>query len=244
MNNINTNSIVDPDVAQPFTGLSLAFLQNATSNMINGICTALVPDPYDPTVGYCLSGLSNTGTLYFNGYIYFNGELFACNGGNIAGYVHPARLVIDVTNDGTADPCTFSDGTPHSVHKVRVLKIEDVASGGFLLSSLIFLQPRKINTKTITSTGWNMDTVPQITVAHGLTLSKIRGAKTMIMNNAGTLLSPLDVGNYASSSSFPDVDGRTEIGATNIVLDKRIGGQFDAAGYNNATAYITIEYVD
>ena len=244
MNTIDTSQIIDPLVAQPFTGKSLKFLENADFDMINGLCTALVPDPYDATVGYVLSGVGHTGTNYFTGYIYWNGELFAFNGGNIAGYAHAARLVISQTPDGVADPCTFSDGSIHNVHYVRVLALADVASGGILLSTLVFLQQRKINVKTITSTGWNMDTTPQITVAHGLTLSKIRGIKTTIMNNAGTLLSPLDVANYATSGSFPDAEGRTEIGATNVVLDARRGGQFDAAGYNNATAYITIEYVD
>lgn len=246
MNRINTGFVVDPSIQQPLTTKSLDFLQDVSVDMATGLCNFLVGDSYDVTKGYVISGLTNAGTLYFSGYIYFNGELYLCDGGDIAGYVNPARLLVTVTNHPTADPLEFTDGISRSVHNVRKVKITDTASGGFLLSTMVFIQQPtiKLREKLVTSTGWNMDTVPQISVAHGLTLSKIRSVDVMIMNNAGTALSPLNIGNYASSSSFPDVDGRYTLDATNITLDKRIGGIFDSAAYNSATAYLTIKYVD
>jgi len=245
MNKIDTGFVVDPSILQPFTSRSLKFLQDADKDMITGVCMYIVGDSYDTAKGYVLSGLTNAGNIYFTGYIFYNGELYYCSGADITGYANPARLLVDVTNDGVADPLTFSDGIARNVHNVRKLKIQDVAAGGFLLSTLIFCQQPtvKLREKLITSTGWDMDTVPQITVTHGLTLSKIRGIDVVIMNNAGSALSPLTGNNYATSGSFPDANGRITVGGA-ITLDKRIGGEFDAAGYNNATAYITIKYVD
>ena len=251
MNNIDTSQAIDPFRAQPFTEKSLSFLQNATFEMLVGICSYIAGDNFDNTKGYVLSGLGHAGNIYFVGYVWFlneNGdqELFFCPGKDITGFAHAARLIIKQTYTSPADPATFSDGFVANVHTIRRLEIEDVVSGGCLLSTLIFCQQETITlrTKEIISTALNMDTTPQFTIAHGLTLSKIRSVKTMVMNNAGTLLSPLDVGNYATSGSFPDVEGRTELDATNIILDVRRTGQFDAAGYNAAHAYITIQYVD
>jgi hypothetical protein len=246
MNKIDTSFVVDPTIQQPFTSRSLNFLQDADKDMVTGMCMYIVGDSYDTAKGYVLSGLTNTGTIYFTGYIFYNGELYYCSGADIAGYAHAARLLVDVTNDGVADPLTFTDGIARNVHNIRKLKIQDVAAGGFLLTDLIFCQQPtvKLREKIITSAVWNMDTTPQITVAHGLTLSKIRCVEVMIINNAVTLLSPIGVGNYATSGSFPDANGRVEIGATYVVLDARVGGQFDAAAYNASYAYITIKYVD
>ena len=246
MNKVDTSPIV-PGVGYPPSKKGFDFLHNSYADMINGLCTGLVPDPYDNTIGYCLSGLGHAGTIYFTGYIFFNGELFYCNGGDMAGYAHAARLILDVSNDPTADPCLFTDGSMKNVHNVRVLKLEDVAAGGFLLTSLVFLNSKKINTKIVDIGDWNMDTVPQVSINHGLTLSKIRGISVIIRNDADTLHTPLDISNYAASNDFPQTEGRMEAGATVVVLDKRVTGYFDNANYDSTSynrGWITIQYID
>ena len=251
MNKIITTAVSDPSVALPFGANQLDFIQQSVFDMLNGVCSFIVGDNFDSSKGYVISGLGHIGNIYFTGYVYFlnedgNQELFFCPGKDITGFVHAPRLIINNTTYASYDPVEFSDSSLHNIDQIRTLDISDVVSGGCLLSTLVFCQQETITlrTKEIVSPGWNMDTTPNIGVSHGLTLSKIRGVDVVIMNNAGTALSPLTGNNYATSGSFPDANGRITIGATDLSLDARIGGEFDAAGYNNATAYITIEYVD
>lgn len=91
-------------------------------------------------------------------------------------------------------------------------------------------------TKVIEIGDWNMDTVPFISVVHGIVdFTKIREVSVMIRNDANSVYYPL---NFS--------DGEAVIINTLITMSRLIGGAFDLAGFS-ATAYnrgwITIKYI-
>lgn len=98
--------------------------------------------------------------------------------------------------------------------------------------------------KIINIGDWDMDTTQTVSVAHGLTLSKIRKIDVLIQIDAGTgsdAVYLLTTGNYLA----PTTSGAFQADATNVLLGRVTGGIFDnsffdSTGYNRG--WITIEY--
>jgi hypothetical protein len=114
MNRIKTSDILDPTIQQPFTGKSLFFLQDANKEMSNAISKSIIQTSgYDiaATIPYIIT------TEASDLYVFYVDELYkmsaTASGNNIA--------VLTVTDDPTADPVTFTDGTPRNVHNIRTL---------------------------------------------------------------------------------------------------------------------------
>jgi len=140
---ISISQITDPNKQQPFTGLSLEFLQNALRKDDAGIIEALVTKivgSYSLTVPYVISGCVVTdsnkdvtaGTLFYGGKFY---ETTSVNG-----TTNVARFILTKTQDGTADPVTFSDSSTGSVHDIYKYVPTDTASGGdFIATDLVYL---------------------------------------------------------------------------------------------------------
>lgn len=87
---------------------------------------------------------------------------------------------------------------------------------------------------------WNMDVTLSVSIAHGLTLSKIRCINTLIRDDADTMYSTLEGGISSTASGFAYADG------TNIVLTRIAAGSFDNALYDATSfnrGYIIVEYV-
>ncbi len=91
---------------------------------------------------------------------------------------------------------------------------------------------------------WDMDASTSVTVAHGLTLSKIRNVAVMIVDDAGTT-------NYLLPA-ISSVDGIAQAfilgtSGTDITLGRLGSGGFDNTSFN-ATSYnrgwVVIEYID
>lgn len=79
MKNINITNIVDPTSLQPFTGNSLKFLQDASSEARAGMIKAFITQnlgSYSLTVPYVISGcvVSDSGKDVTDGEIFYGGE--------------------------------------------------------------------------------------------------------------------------------------------------------------------------
>ncbi len=84
---------------------------------------------------------------------------------------------------------------------------------------------------------WNMDSTASVSVAHGLTLSKIRKISVTVVRDDSAVHVPLDYNN--SGNFYAD--------ATDIALTRVGSGDFDAAIYDSTSfnrGWIVIEYID
>ena len=98
----------------------------------------------------------------------------------------------------------------------------------------------KLNTKVIDIGDWNMDSTQQVSIAHGLTKSKIRSISVFIRADVDT-----------NVYSFPaSDDGPTALSyanTTNIVLQRALSGTFDSTTFDDTSynrGWITIQYID
>ncbi len=148
-NQILTNSITDPTILMPWTGPELAFLQNGEKQDIKGLAVSLIGENiYIGNTAYILTGLNSYGTnQYTSGYTFYNDELYYSSGKtSTTAFSNIPVMVLDIANDPTVDPLTFSDGIARNVTNVRTLKLIDstIGSGLFDLSAA-----------TYTQTNWN-----------------------------------------------------------------------------------------
>ena len=89
--------------------------------------------------------------------------------------------------------------------------------------------------KVLTFSGWNMDTTTTKTVAHGLTLSKIRCVSVLIKYGSNYVY---DFASYNGSSTtgiFAD--------ATNVNIQRDVGGFFDDPSFFSVDGYVIVKYV-
>jgi hypothetical protein len=130
-NLINTSFISDPLIGQPFTGLSLAFLQNSTKEQVVATVAAMIGDNYNATMPYVVYGLRPYGThQYHPGYMLYQGEVYFSPGKTTTtAFTHVPVMTITVANDPTADPLTFTDNIARNVHNIRTLVMSDAVSG-------------------------------------------------------------------------------------------------------------------
>jgi len=140
---ISISQILDPNKQQPFTGLSLEFLQNALRKDDAGIIETLVTKivgSYSLTVPYVISGcvVSNVNKDVTAGKIFYGGKFYETT--SVNGITNVARFILTKTQDTTADPIKFSDGSIGSVHDIYKYVPTDVASGGdFIATDLVYL---------------------------------------------------------------------------------------------------------
>lgn len=138
MKNINITNIVDPTSLQPFTGNSLKFLQDASSEARAGMIKAFITQnlgSYSLTVPYVISGcvVSDSGKDVTDGEIFYGGEYYQLTGVN--GTTNVAQFSLVKTQDSTADPLDFSDGQTHNVHDIFKFVGTDTATTGTFDSS-------------------------------------------------------------------------------------------------------------
>jgi hypothetical protein len=138
MKNINITNIVDPTSLQPFTGNSLKFLQDASSEARAGMIKAFITQnlgSYSLTVPYVISGcvVSDSGKDVTDGEIFYGGEYYELTGVN--GTTNIAQFSTVKTQDATADPLDFSDGQTHNVHDIFKFVGTDTATTGTFDSS-------------------------------------------------------------------------------------------------------------
>lgn len=140
---ISISQISDPNKQQPFTGLSLEFLQNALRKDDAGIIEALVTKivgSYSLTVPYVISGcvVTDSNKDVTAGTIFYGGKFYETT--SVNGTTNVARFIKTKTQDATADPVTFSDASTGNVHDIYKYVPTDVATGGdFIATDLVYL---------------------------------------------------------------------------------------------------------
>jgi len=136
MKKIDVSQIVDPSIQQPFTGLSLDFLQEGNKQMIFAICQNIIKShglTYNVAVPYLISATSNAG-FPSDGIVFFNDELYIMRE-NVASLTY---AVIDTTPDTVADPLLFTDNVTRNVHNNRYLEFTNTLSGSlFAIADII-----------------------------------------------------------------------------------------------------------
>jgi hypothetical protein len=165
MKNINITNIVDPTSLQPFTGNSLKFLQDASSEARAGMIKAFITQnlgSYSLTVPYVISGcvVSDSGKDVTDGEIFYGGEYYQLTG--VDGTTNVAQFSLVKTQDSTADPLDFSDGQTHNVHDIfKFVGTDTATTGTFDSSELVSAYGSgKVNTflsagtSVISSTSW------------------------------------------------------------------------------------------
>lgn len=165
MKNINITNIVDPTSLQPFTGNSLKFLQDASSEARAGMIKAFITQnlgSYSLTIPYVISGcvVSDSGKDVTDGEIFYGGEYYELTGVN--GTTNIAQFSTVKTQDATADPLDFSNGQTHNVHDIfKFVGTDTATTGTFDSSDLVSAYGSgKVNTflsagtSVISSTSW------------------------------------------------------------------------------------------
>lgn len=149
MDKIKTNNIVDPNVQQPFKGTSLEFLQEGMKSMVNALAQSRVGEVTTGDKAYAMFGcratlLSPFTFSYESGFIFdqVTGECYLFVGTASLTITDTAVIKLLETNDATADPSIFSDGSSHNVHKIRRCQIYDSTSGSGIVdyNNLVFVQ--------------------------------------------------------------------------------------------------------
>ena len=135
MDYIKTSDISDPNIQMPWTGPIINFLLNiATQANVNQAYSYGGDYLYNHsfTYGMATAGCSMTasGNTIFNGYIFYQGELYFFPGAmGLLAYSNVPVVVLDETNDPTVGAVEFSDAVFRYVTKVRRLKVVDQLSG-------------------------------------------------------------------------------------------------------------------
>lgn len=99
-----------------------------------------------------------------------------------------------------------------------------------------------IKTKIVDIGDWNMDTTDTVTIAHGLTLSKIRTVAVQVRNDADSQHKMFNPEEDSSANGWID-----DCNTTNVVLYRKFGGVFDNVNHDSTSynrGWITITYVE
>lgn len=125
MKKILTNSITTA-VGMPLKSGSLDHLQAAYTEAIGEVGKAIAGSGYLPDTVYILSGLVNTGSgsnyIISAGSVFYNNEVFLVPAATFTttGLQVPVGVITEsFFSDVSADPVTFTDGTPRNVHQIR-----------------------------------------------------------------------------------------------------------------------------
>ena len=153
----------------------------------------------------------------------------------------PAGATPDtVTAEFTDTAPTWSDskqdwyGTAGAANHRYVAGVKrGTGAGDFWEKYIITWMPGVLATKIIRTEDWDMNGTASITVAHGLTRTKIRGVAGVIRDDADAASYILGVAQAGGAEVNIWVH---LIGAANITLSRRTGSPFDSTDFN-ATSY-------
>ena len=189
---------------------------------------------------YIIYGVTGT-TSITAGYIMLDGELI-----KVDAHSKTDTHFVKVITYAAGGDATFNDGVARQTWQQNRATIS--ASSG----SLAYATAERLADKIVTLTGgvynlvldigdWDMDADSTVSVAHGLTYSKIRGITSVaIRNDADTGVAQLQVetpGTLAGSARYD---------ATNIILTRLAGSAFDSVNYDSTSynrGWILIQYI-
>lgn len=136
MRNLKTSDITT-SVGMPIKSGTLQHIQSAYKEAIDSAVRSIVfGSLYDPNTGYILHGCVNSGAgNNFNisaGAVFVGGEVYQVDAATFtASSPNVAVGVITTTffSGANADPVTFTDNTPRSVHEIRKIVFQEGLSG-------------------------------------------------------------------------------------------------------------------
>jgi hypothetical protein len=137
MKKLDVSSITD-SARFPIKSGTLAFLQQAYGEALEGIIISLIGPTYNTTTMYVLSGCVNTGSgsnyTISGGYVFFNGEIYSVPsaGFSTTGTDVPVFVLYVGQFTVNADPVTFTDSSVKNVHNIRQVFVQSGASGSGL----------------------------------------------------------------------------------------------------------------
>jgi len=250
MKKVDVSNISDPSIQQPFTGPSLSFLQEAYTDVITSIVGSFIGEtPLAILILYgCVeTDLGGSNFSYTKGAIWQNNEIFLVDAiASINIPIGQSQFKVVVTQDGTADPLVFTDNIGRNVHNIRKATIFD--SGGPTPAEPLqayvsaVLVGRTTQEKVIQIGDWNMDTTSTVSIAHGVSGTKIRSVGITIIKDNGTEYFTLN-----QDYGFTAIDdGNYSWDNTNIILNRFSTGFFDSTDFNSTSfnrGFITIKYI-
>ncbi len=189
------------------------------------------------------------------GSIYYNGEIYEVEvNASIASAANTLVWNIVTSYIASDSTLTWSDGTIRNLHSIARFVLSNAVTGtgiadynGATVKTLSSFQPKS---KIVEIGDWNMDSTSTVSIAHGLTSSKIRSFNVSIYpDGSSSILLPIDYVDMASgfSGSTTLPSGASSLSGSNIVLIRATGGSFDNTGFDQTSfnrGYITIMYVD
>lgn len=244
---IKTNSITDPNIQQPFTGPSLAFLQQWNEDSNFAIIRALIGDSNYGVGPFALYGLADTGTNpvvnIAAGFMLYDGELFECTG--LSTTLTGSNVVVCTITEAfdlSIDPVLFTDLVPRNVHSIRTVVLSQALTGtaDFDFSTITYVQPT-IKTITVDIGDWNMDASNTKSVATGIASNKIRSVTGFVRDDADALYYPIG---YSDGTGTLELWGGAHASGS-VTLIRLTGGMFDNANYNATSfnrGWLTITY--
>jgi len=254
------DSIINELVVDSNTLISSAL--NNTSINVNGRDIKVQYSPLEWTMPTDLeSGESESSSQDYYVYLGDKGErklstIKYYDRPDLKGLYHPYnswRCIGIVTNDGSSNFSVVRDyhgrtkqeilsnktiTTPIIADGSGIDKVNTVADQGTVSTSGVLFKQIEIGT-------WDMTGVnDSVTVAHGLTMSKIKAIEVTILSDGNAPESFL--GHQYNSANGADLGqkGAWVVDATNVILSRLSGGHFDAAAYNDSTnrGWINIWY--
>lgn len=133
-------SPITPTAGLPFRGVSLDHLKKGDEDATNAFCKNMIgPTYFDPLKTYVISGCINStpaGPAFTisSGFIFHSGFLFIVDATTFTPAMgETAVCVLNNIYEPLADPTTFTDGSNHSVHVIRKIKIQSGVSGSGLV---------------------------------------------------------------------------------------------------------------
>jgi len=128
----------------PVKSGTLDHIQAAYAETTDYLAQALVATvgdsvAYDPSIPYFLNNfavITNaflTYTVWSQGLIYWQGEIFFTPGGNViapGATAYSGQIVTNFLTAPTADPVTFTDTSTHNVHQIRTMTVVTGATAG------------------------------------------------------------------------------------------------------------------
>lgn len=132
-------SPITPIAGLPFRGVTLDHLKTGNDDAIASCCISIIGKDYAPSKHHIMSGCVNStpaGPAFTisAGYIFSGGFLYKVDATTFTPAMgQTAVCVLDPTYNVLADPTIFTDGSSHSVHVIRKIKIQSGASGSGLV---------------------------------------------------------------------------------------------------------------
>jgi hypothetical protein len=143
-----------------------------------------------------------------------------------------------------ADNANYMEGVVTSYSGgVLTILTDRIGGSGTLADWLINLGNSTLKQKVLEFSAWNMDADVNRSVAHGFAdITKIRGVKVTLQSDAGNIITDI---NSWNNGTAPEA-GIAYIDATNIVLARLAGSDYDSTNYDGAgvRGWITFDYID